>query len=470
MTDDTGASRLDGMTSLALPRTATSATTNPASTAPTAPSTATDPHPAPRRDHLIDLLRIASAGVVVTMHWLSTRVWVDGDGMHSTLALEGRTIFVLGWLLQVMPVLFIAGGFANTKVVDSCRAKGQSATDYLGIRARRLTTPLVLLAAVIVPVTVVGNLMDPSIGAMLGDQAARPLWFLAVYLVITAAAPLMVRAHDRSGLAVPAALLLLALGLDLVRYEVGTLGGVNVGMLAMYTNLVVVWLFVHQLGIIHARGVFARVPAWGLVAVAGAVAALITVMVDLGPWPAAMVGTAEDRDTNLLPPTVIIGLLGLVQMMVIALVSRATARWNPSTSTVQRIGVLNALMMVVYLWHVPVIATAIGIALLAPDTLLPSDEATWWAMRPGWFLACGLLLLGITRLAVRWELFCARFAVSRQPVRVVLGALAATAGTFLVWQYGLLTTDPLAVTGLALVLLGAAVLTTRERKAPVRLA
>ena len=53
---------------------------------------------------------------------------------------------------------------------------------------------------------------------------------------------------------------------------------------------------------------------------------------------------------------------------------------------------------------------------------------------------------------------------------VVLGALAATAGTFLVWQYGLLTTDPLAVTGLALVLLGAAVLTTRERKAPVRLA
>ena len=74
------------------------------------------------------------------------------------------------------------------------------------------------------------------------------------------------------------------------------------------------------------------------------------------------------------------------------------------------------------------------------------------------------------RQAVRWELFCARFAVSRQPVRVVLGALAATAGTFLVWQYGLLTTDPLAVTGLALVLLGAAVLTTRERKAPVRLA
>ena len=79
MTDDTGASRLDGMTSLALPRTATSATTNPASTAPTAPSTATDPPPAPRRDQLIDLLRIASAGVVVTMHWLSTRVWVDGE-------------------------------------------------------------------------------------------------------------------------------------------------------------------------------------------------------------------------------------------------------------------------------------------------------------------------------------------------------------------------------------------------------
>ena len=67
--------------------------------------------------------------------------------------------------------------------------------------------------------TVVGNLMDPSIGAMLGDQAARPLWFLAVYLVITAAAPLMVRAHDRSGLAVPAALLLLA---DL---DIGERGG-----------------------------------------------------------------------------------------------------------------------------------------------------------------------------------------------------------------------------------------------------
>lgn len=81
----------------------------------------------------------------------------------------------------------------------------------------------------------------------------QPLWFLGVYLIVVALAPVMVRLHQRHGLRVPAALALGAVAVDVARLGFGITG-------AGYLNVALVWLFAHQLGFLYADGTLTRCP------------------------------------------------------------------------------------------------------------------------------------------------------------------------------------------------------------------
>lgn len=113
--------------------------------------------------------------------------------------LNGKPVWILTWLLMVMPLFFVAGGFANTLIHDRWRAKGQSYGEFLGLRARRLMTPLVPLIVVTLLAGLIGGLISPSVQHIIGDQIGNVLWFLAVYLICVALTPLLVSAHDRLG-------------------------------------------------------------------------------------------------------------------------------------------------------------------------------------------------------------------------------------------------------------------------------
>ncbi|WP_158607817.1 acyltransferase family protein [Nocardia panacis] len=396
----------------------------------------------------VDLLRVGSLAVVVVVHWISVRVTLVDGSVRGAAALHGKPIWMLTWLLQVMPLFFLAGGFANTLLVDRWRCAGTGFGAYLGPRARRLVAPAVLLVAVLGPVVrmLSGNIELARTAAHL---IGSPLWFLAVYLVAVALAPLAVRIHDHAAWIAPVGLLGCSLLVDGVRFS-------GLSFVAGW-NLLFVWVFCHQLGILHARGTF-RAVSDGLLLILVALGVGILIAMVAGPYPGSMFGLADAPVSNLSPPTSAVSVLATLQFAVFTIIDRRIGEWRPVERMRLLISYLTTRLMTIYLWHVPVIAVLTAAALLAPDPLLPADPLTWWLTRPAWIILGGIILFGVVRLALGWDLFCARYLPRTSSAAALAGTLLAIGAIYFLWRDGLSPTlSPL------LLLAGAALLTTTHR-------
>ncbi|WP_433684687.1 acyltransferase family protein [Nocardia sp. CA-119907] len=408
------------------------------------------------RDWTIDIVRVCSITVVVVVHWISVRVILVDGAVRGEQALHGRPIWVLTWPLQVMPMFFLAGGFANTLIVDRYRARGRTYGDYLGLRVRRLTTPMIALIAFIVALDVGLDAFSERAAAAAADIVASPLWFLAVFLIAAMVAPFAVRAHDVSALLAPVVLFGCSFAVDLLRF-----GGVY--WFAEW-NLIFVWLFCHQLGILYARGTLGPVGDGTVLLIAAAGIGVLIVMVVPGPYFPTMLGLADAPVSNLAPPTTAMSILAVTQFAALVLVSRRLTGWEPHGRARRVITTGATQSMNIYLWHVPAMAIVTGVALAVP-VLLPSDAGTWWAARPLWMVAAAVVLFGFVRITGRWDAFCARYAARTATLPVLAGSLLAAAGIFALWRYGL---SPYGMAGLATltVVLAAALLTTTRRITP----
>ena len=157
------------------------------------------------RDRFIDLLRVVCIILVVAGHWATTTVVWEPDRVLSVNALSvipgTRPVT---WLIQVMPLVFFAGGFANSVA----RRRAGSYLSYLDARLGRLLIPTGVFLAAWVAFSLAAEALDPgSPGrARAAEVAALPLWFLGIYLVAVALAPAMERLHRRFGLWVAGAL------------------------------------------------------------------------------------------------------------------------------------------------------------------------------------------------------------------------------------------------------------------------
>src|SRR3954451_10757500 len=102
------------------------------------------------RDRYVDLLRVGSLGVVVLGHWLMAVVVTGPDGAVRTTNLLTivPTLQPLTWLLQVMPVFFLVGGFSHATAVASVRRRGGRYADFVRSRAGRLLRPTAVFVAV----------------------------------------------------------------------------------------------------------------------------------------------------------------------------------------------------------------------------------------------------------------------------------------------------------------------------------
>ena len=74
----------------------------------------------------IDLVRTVSMLVVVVGHWLLALVWINSGGETEVgYALsESKVMQYMTWILQVMPLFFLAGGFSNARSYAAARNKG----------------------------------------------------------------------------------------------------------------------------------------------------------------------------------------------------------------------------------------------------------------------------------------------------------------------------------------------------------
>lgn len=383
-----------------------------------------------KRDWLVDIVRLAAVAIVVTMHWTYARVTLVDGQLRTVNAYVGNGWRIATWLLMAMPAFFVCGGFSNTVVWDRCHAKGQGYGQYLGLRARRLVTPVIPLILVILVVVTVATRISPGIGRMVGDQVGNVLWFLSVYILCVMIAPAQVWCHDRIGSFLPfLALCLVGLGMELTHRA-----GVQ---LDVTYKMFLFWPACHQLGIAFARGTLARVRAWGLILIAVGCSALIAALIGWGGYAPNSIGLRGDGSENIIPPTILMPLLGVAQYALLTLGSRHLQGWEPRERTKKAIGAANAILMPVYLWHLPVLLVITGIGLAFP-ALLVEDWTLWWLTRPVFFLLALAMLAGIIALVVRWELLMQSREARKATAPVVVGATMAMAAIFLLWRHGIL--------------------------------
>ena len=346
------------------------------------------------RDRLVDLVRAASIGAVVLGHWLVTHLEWNGSELVLSSPLETvPEMWPLSWLLQVMPLFFLVGGFSNRRSWESTRGRGEGYAAFVDRRLHRLLLPTGVFVAIL---TVVAAVLWPLDGGGLGDAAAivfQPIWFLGIYVVVIALTPITLRWHHRAGWRAPAVLLGVVTVIDLVRFA----GGVGwVG----YLNVFAVWVLIHQVGyfweeIRPRTGPALAVSAGGL----GALALLTAV----GPYPLPMVGVPGAEVSNMNPPNLTIVALACAQIGVLALAAPRLRRGLERPRVWRSVVAVNLSIMTVFLWHQAALLT-VSRAVLPLGVPQPEPgSSAWWLTRPAWLGGAALLLAAIVALVGRFE-------------------------------------------------------------------
>src|SRR5262245_47568691 len=96
------------------------------------------------RDRYVDFLRALSILVVVLWHWVfSITQWnEDGSlGMPNPVG-EVPGLWLLTWVLQIMPVFFFVGGYANLASYTAVERKQGGWMAFVQNRLRRLLKPV----------------------------------------------------------------------------------------------------------------------------------------------------------------------------------------------------------------------------------------------------------------------------------------------------------------------------------------
>ena len=178
-----------------------------------------------------------------------------------------------------------------------------------------------------------------------------PLWFLVVYIVLVALAPLMLYLHSRYRLGVIIVLGVLTVTVDLLRF-VAEVPGIG------WANFLFVWLFIHQLGFFYADGTVDRLSRrfFGLMAAGGYL--LMIGLVQLETYPASMVGCCADKISNMAPPTLPIMALGIGQVGLAMLLRPSMTRWLARAWPWKAVVVVNSSIMTLFLWHISALSSS----------------------------------------------------------------------------------------------------------------
>ncbi len=372
------------------------------------------------RNRAIDLYRAIAILFVILGHWLLVAAVDRGNGLElSILLAEQPWTQYATWIAQVMPVFFFVGGFSNSLSWKSALRDPEKKRTWAATRLTRLlvpTVPLVIVWAVLAVVATQYG-MDVARVKEVTQAALVPIWFLAVYIMITIAVPVSWWVWERLGLW---SVVLLVLGAVLVDYlafnhEQGWLRWSNYGF---------VWLAVHQLGYWwHNAG------RKGFAAVALTLFGVVWLwyLLTQSGYPISMVSVPGEEVSNTLPPTVAMLAIGFVQIGVILLVEGAANSWLKRTSPWAAVIVLNQMIMTVYLWHMTALIFSVGAAYWLGSLGIKMEPGSgfWWAMRPVWIAVFVVVLIPFVLIFMRFE------GASKVGSDKLPGPLAASFGALL---------------------------------------
>ncbi|GIJ80597.1 Acyltransferase family protein [Micromonospora phaseoli] len=396
------------------------------------------------RERYLDLLRALAIVLVILGHWTIAVVYYDEHGRpdgHSALTAIPWA-YPLTWAVQVMPVFFLVGGYANAASLATHRGRGGDAAGWLLGRSARLLRPTTALILVLAAGALIARLAgaEPSQVRPVVWFATIPLWFLAAYLAVVPLTPLMYALHRRFGLLVPLVLVLLVAAGDLGR----ALGPAELAL----PGYLLGWLAVHQVGFAwydarqadcHPPGTIpadtSRVDtspsgggrlglrtrclpmsthaAWAMLVGGLAVAVLLT---GPGPYPVSMINLPGQRLANAAPPSVALLAVATAQLGLILLLRDRAERWLHRSRPWQAVIAVNSVVLTVFLWHLSAVVLLIGA--LHGLGVLPTPEAgsaPWWAWRLPWVLMLTVVLAGLVAIFGPIEARTGRSTAPRRP-------------------------------------------------------
>jgi len=345
------------------------------------------------RDRTVDLLRAGAIAVVVLWHWVLSVTHRNGVGAFTMPNPLGELpgSWALTWVLQVMPLFFVIGGYADLAAWTSAERRAVGAAGFLVGRARRLLLPPAAMVGAWVAFEAGRLLLFPQARSVLtwGMVVFVPLWFLAAYAATTALVPVTVRLHRRFGWRAAAVLVAAPFGLDRLRVA-------GAGWLAV-PGMLVVFVACHQLGYLWRDRLVSRPPAL----VAGAAAVLI-LLTTVGGYDPSMVAT-PGRTSNMFPTTVCIAVLGAFQLGLVLWARPALERLASCRPVWLGVVALNGVAMTIFTWHM----TAWMVAALAWERLVgplgARPDPGWWSTRPVWIVLPGAVLAALVATFRRLE-------------------------------------------------------------------
>lgn len=372
------------------------------------------------RNRAVDFFRAMAVVMVVLGHWLvAAPYYVEGNLEPARILTVQPWTRFLTWLFQVMPVFFMVGGYSNAASwISACR-ENEKRRSWQAIRMKRLLVPILPLVVFWVLAAAVARKagVDPDLARVATRGGLVPVWFLAVYVLVTVLVPVSFRVWKWCGLYSVAALATAAALVDLVGFSAGMdwLRWANYGF---------VWLAAHQLGYWWHEGDFQTRGPLFLLAFGVASLALLTGF--LG-YPVSMVSVPGVEVSNSSPPTFAMLSIGSVEAGIMLLAARPVSRRLLDPRPWRLVILASHRIMTVYLWHTTVLVALVGLAMLFDGLGLewPPGSMAWWLARPVWIAALVFAIGPVIVLVGRIE------EVARQSKGVAPGPVRAFAGAVL---------------------------------------
>jgi fucose 4-O-acetylase-like acetyltransferase len=341
------------------------------------------------RNRYVDLLRFVSIALVVLGHWLLAVLgFRDGGFVGENLLELEADLQIATWVFQVMPIFFLVGGYTNALSWGSATRRGESYGDWLRARSTRLLRPALVFVAfwTVLPMIAVAIALPSGMALVGGREVSLPLWFLSVYVVVVAAAPALLAAHRRFGVAVVVTLAAATAATDVAHY------GLDIGWIAV-ANYVFVWLAILELGFLWRDGALRQV-GWTPWAMLGGGLATVIALVAWFDYPVSMITLSHADRSNAFPPSLALLALGAAQTGAVLLLEDGANRWLQRPRVWFATATANSMIMTFYLWNMS--AVVLAAVLVFPTGIAPQPEplsAAWWALRPVWIAVCALCLL-----------------------------------------------------------------------------
>lgn len=400
------------------------------------------------RNRYVDFLRAFSILAVVIGHWLVAAPYIDNGqvvGGHLLEILPWSQW--LTWGFQVMPIFFLVGGFSNGVSWSATLRNEESYAKWFTGRLQRLINPVLPLFLLWTAIAMFGTLagVPRPIVSLAAELALIPVWFLAVYIMVTAFVPYTYAVWRKYGLLSFGVLVCAAVAIDALTYAA------NVPYVK-WLNFAFVWLAIHQLGYAWSDGFFEKRARSIFFATTGFIALIL--LVGPGFYPIAMIGVPGEDISNSMPPTLALLALGIMQTGIALFFEKAGRHMLDRMKVWASVVLLNGMIMTIYLWHLTAFVLVLIVAYLLGgiglDTVPGSNN--WWLMRPIWFVLYIAALMPLIIIFARFEQAGSIAGKVDKPEiphwRLILGLLIICIGLASTAVYSI--ASPLGITGVRL--------------------